>query len=86
MILGKNFQKELDKIDLAYEIERAYPELNFFEVNMKTKLLISEDSRDTLRRIKEAREYHKKHPEIPWSQIFRRFMTYEKPKLVKDAR
>jgi hypothetical protein len=84
--LGKVFQKCLHKVDLAYSVEKAYPELNFYEVNMKVKLIVDDNSMDTLKRLREIREYHARHPEIPYSDVFKRIMTRKPLKLVKDAR
>ena len=81
--LGEDTQKAMHRINLSFHVEKAFPELNFFEVNMKTKLILDDDSIDTLKRLREIEEYCKKNPEIPHSQVFNRIMSNKKLKLVK---
>ena len=46
-------------------------------------LKLDENSLDTLKRLQEIEDYHKTHPEIPYSDIFKRIMKRQKLRLIK---
>lgn len=81
--IGESTLKDLAKLDLAFQLEAKHPELTFFEINRlvhqqlaNSKLQVSENSKDTLKRLKIIKELYRQNPKCNYSKLFKLVMMH----------